>query len=334
MQTAVCIRGDSVAACCCARLLSDRQHTVLLDPQTRTRVPALLLNQSSQSLLADTFVERALFAGLHSIQRRIVAWGPSATPNVLPHSALVIPEGLLVQRLWANTSATSPYNPSTGWTVVTAGDIASYGTVQHFGSRTAVGTPVELLPDVPDDACWIESVENGWLFLISSGEGHGTLLSVGAPRAQLVEESRLIGPLIAVCETDSPAFPVYPRILSPLTGSGWLACGTAAIGFDPVCGEGVGNAVREAILVAAVLRALFRGSDPYSVLMHYSARLLTGFHRHLKMCVEYYTSARCSSWWDGQIELLHAGIVWTEKELKKCAAPRYRLVDFDLQEVS
>ena len=31
-------------------------------------------------------------------------------------------------------------------------------------------------------------------------------------------------------------------------GSGWLACGTAAMGFDPICGDGTGYAVREGIL--------------------------------------------------------------------------------------
>jgi hypothetical protein len=331
------IIGDGVAACCCARLLRKDELAVTLDPQSRPRVPALLLNQSSQSLLRDTFADPALLAGLHSIHRRIVVWGPSAEPKDIPHSGLVASEALLVDRLWNNAPIQRAAHAPADWTILSAGDASAFGVVRRFGSRTAVASEIVLKSNAPQDACWIESLENGWLFLLCSGNSRALLLAIGHGREELLAHSRIIANQIDSCENDSPPFPVYPRILSPLSGAGWLACGTAAIGFDPICGEGVGNALREAILVTASLRAFLNAQsaqDPCAVLMHYSSRLLSGFLWHLRTCIEYYTLARCSGWWDQEIEMLQQGVAWTECELKKCPSPRYRLVDFDLQEVS
>ena len=41
-----------------------------------------------------------------------------------------------------------------------------------------------------------------------------------------------------------------------MCGPGWLSCGTAALSFDPICGDGTGHAVREGILAAAVIFAV------------------------------------------------------------------------------
>src|SRR5260370_8041343 len=83
-------------------------------------------------------------------------------------------------------------------------------------------------------------------------------------------------------------FAAYPRILSALYGPGWLACGSAAMAFDPVCGEGASNAVREAILASAVVRAMSKGFAMQDVFAHYSSRLTAGFLRHLEACRHFF----------------------------------------------
>ena len=67
-------------------------------------------------------------------------------------------------------------------------------------------------------------------------------------------------------------FPAHPRVAWSLAGSHWLACGTAALAFDPLCGDGTGHAIREAILAAAVLRAIQRGANVDELLNHYIRR--------------------------------------------------------------
>ena len=67
-------------------------------------------------------------------------------------------------------------------------------------------------------------------------------------------------------------------MLDPLCDAGWLACGTAAMTFDPLCGDGTGNAVRESILAAAVIRAAAAGESSERLIAHYRCRLLTARH--------------------------------------------------------
>jgi 2-polyprenyl-6-methoxyphenol hydroxylase-like FAD-dependent oxidoreductase len=132
------------------------------------------------------------------------------------------------------------------------------------------------------------------------------------------------------------AFPAYPRILDPLYGIGdgeasWIACGTAALGFDPICGEGVGHAIREAILVAAVIDAIANHFPVTEVLEHYSSRLLAGFFRHLTACQDFYSAARQSDWWDEELQLIKNGMQWTRDQMTKRKPPSYRLAGFDLE---
>ena len=198
-------------------------------------------------------------------------------------------------------------------------------------SPTSSSATARLRGGVPDDSCWVEAVRDGWLFLLAAGNGDAFMISVGLPLRDMLEQSRLVAGQI-----DSPGdtlaeFPSYPRILTDLTGPDWLACGSAAMSFDPVCGEGAGNAAREAILASAVLAAIHQGQEPQAVLAHYRSRLLGGFLRHLEISLDFYTQARQGPWWDSEIAHLQRGIEWTRAKMREVPAPRYRLVDFHLQ---
>src|SRR5258708_5245705 len=75
----VLIRGEGVAAYSCAYLLGAAGFRVVQERIDRTRLPAILLNESTQALLSDVFGRRDLFEGIPRIDRRVVAWGPNAT---------------------------------------------------------------------------------------------------------------------------------------------------------------------------------------------------------------------------------------------------------------
>ena len=58
--------------------------------------------------------------------------------------------------------------------------------VEHcFGSRSAHAAPVRLKDAHDSASCWIESLEDGWLFLIPDAVDSGWLLSVGSSRQPL-----------------------------------------------------------------------------------------------------------------------------------------------------
>jgi hypothetical protein len=103
------------------------------------------------------------------------------------------------------------------------------------------------------------------------------------------------------------------------------------LGFDPICGDGVGNAAREAILGSAVIRSVAEGVDVDSLIRHYQARLMAGFRRHLAVCAGYYRAGRRGPWWDEQVQDTLRGLEWTAQGLQTVDAPRYRLKGFGLE---
>jgi hypothetical protein len=320
----VLVRGDGVAACCCAHLLSRFGLRVGREPVSRRRLPALLLSRASLDLIRDVFQEPDLFSGLPLIQERIVQWGAEANPVPLEHSAVVVSEEDLLDRL-GPASVQPVHDPD--WTIFASDPVPACATVNRFGERSASVTPVALAGGADPSACCIESTEAGWLFLIPAAPGRAWLLSVGGSP---LEESRLIARRIARCEAPSGQFGAAPRLLSPLCGPGWLACGTAAMAFDPLCGDGTAHAIREAILACAVIRAIAAGGDPASLLEHYTARLTAGFERHLSICLQFYCSGGGGPWWKAQSDATAGGIDWCARQTRDLPPFRYRLSGFDL----
>ncbi len=306
----------SVAASCCAHLL--RGCRVQLTRGTRPRVPAVVVSQGTQLLMCDVFGKPDLFGGLPRIDRRIVAWGTGAAPVELPHAAVLVSEEELVARLqgeWHDSQ-------DAAWTVYGSRPLPEGVEERHFGSRRAWAAAA----DFAGSACWVESLESGWLFLIP-----GWLIAVGATPEELLAQSRVVAGQVRGLRGEAVAFPAYPRIADPLCGPGWLACGSAAMAFDPICGDGTGNAVREAILASAVIRAASRGEAIEPLLAHYRARLIAGFHRHLQLALEFYRRGNGGAWWQQETAAMEQGAAWCAGELARGPGFRYRLEGFELK---
>ena len=335
----IAIQGDGVAACCCARLLLNRGLDVTFQKATRPSLPSLLVSPSTQNLMADVFDDGNIFAGFPVIRKRIVLWRNQTVPVTLPHSGVVASESQLLQRLWGRLempSETLPErdNDKADWLILSSRSAVN-GKARQFGSRMATAAAVQLHPRTDPEACWVEALDDGWLFLLPNSAQAGSLISVGGSLYNLIGESRLVASQVKSLQVSSQSFPAYPRILDPLCGPGWLACGTSAMSFDPICGEGAGNAIREAILVSAAVGFLAGNPDCSSVLDHYSSRLLGGFLKHLHLCRDFYSSGPDCEWWNAELRLLEKGIDWTQQKLstltRSNVKPAFRLVGFDLQ---
>ena len=331
----VLIRGGGVAAACCALLLRRAGFSVCQEAVDRTRLPAILLSDSAQHLIRDVFGQPDLFEDLPRIRTRVVSWGVDSTPVELPHSAVVISEEQLLYRLATPTaglplsvpdSDARDADPPPRWTISTSPPSASH----RFGSREASVQPAELRDDVEPDACWIESIEHGWLFLITTAHGAGWLLSVGDTITDPFGRSRLIASKAARLGDPAGRFPAAPQLVSPLCGPGWLACGSAAMAFDPLCGDGTAHAIREAILAVAVIQAEANGEVRDALLEHYRARLTAAFQRHLSLCLAYYRSGGAGPWWRSEMDAIAEGLAWCENELRHRPGFRYRLEGFQL----
>ena len=257
-MTTVLIRGEGVAASCCAQLLVDQAGLrVVVETAFRPKLPAIMLGEVTQRLLEDVFSCSDLLQGLPQIRKRIVLWGESPEPLTLPHSAVVVNEQELLDRIHRQVPPVKREDRSDAptlsadWTIHTARRLPSSAVEHHFGSRMAAVAAVKLRPGHDAEVCWVESLEHGWLFLLPSESGHGWLLAAGDAAESLLERSRLVAEQIGECGEVRGQFPAHPRMADPLCEPGWLACGTGAMSFDPLCGDGTGHAAREAILGAA-----------------------------------------------------------------------------------
>ena len=319
----ILVRGDGVAARCCAHLLTNAGFAVAIQPTARRRLPVIMLSETALELIRDVFHKPDLFRDAPRIKSRVVAWGPEAAPVTLPHSAVVVSEELLLQNLCVEVLPCESERPH--WTIFGSPPLPAEIVEHRFGSRRAFAAEVELAADSDRAACHVESVENGWLFLVSDW-----LLSVGGPPESLLSQSRVIAPQIRGLIRVAADFPSSPRIAAPFCGTAWITCGTAAIAFDPICGDGTANAIREAILASAVLRAIANGAAAESVCTHYETRLTAGFERHLVNCLQFYRSGNSGPWWRAQAELTGQGIEWCRGRLSRHPEFRYRLSGYEL----
>jgi hypothetical protein len=332
-MTTIAIRGEGVAGLCCARLLGGSGFNLSVEKPGRPRLPAIMMGEATQKLLQDVFANQNLFSGLGRIRKRFVAWGAGSEPIALPHSALVVSEQALLTRIQQEPGRSEAFeNRFPEWTIFASSPLPSPSIEHHFGSRMAAACQVRLKPDSSSEACWVESLKSGWLFLLPDGEGSGWLLSVGEATEFLLSGSRLIQKQILSVSSPRGMFPCHPRIAQPLAEPGWIACGTAALGFDPLCGDGTANAVREAILGSAVIRAATsQGFDVYGLVLHYRTRLLAGFKRHLELCLNFYMNGHSGPWWDDQLNELRRGLEWCAQAAGSSGRFGYRLNGFTLE---
>jgi 2-polyprenyl-6-methoxyphenol hydroxylase-like FAD-dependent oxidoreductase len=192
---------------------------------------------------------------------------------------------------------------------------------------------VKLKSGYDPGACWIESLDNGWLFLLPAEAERAWLLSVGGPAEELLALSQLISEQIAEVGGPGGTFPSHPRIVEPLCEPRWLACGTAALGFDPLCGDGTGHATREAILASAVVRAAIEGANIDALVAHYRTRLVAAFQRHLEACQEFYRAGGSGPWWEHELNSLDCGLEWCRRQLESAPGYRFRLSGFALEAI-
>ena len=177
----------------------------------------------------------------------------------------------------------------------------------------------------------MEAVADGWLFLVPSGSETAWLLAAGSPVELLLSQSRHISPQIDSIVAAGGSFPAHPRITGALCGPGWMACGSAAMAFDPLCGDGTGHAVREAILACAIARAEATIASPDDLLWEYQLRLWSGFKRHLEHCHEFYSTGGSSDWWKTQASAIEDGLRWMATLRPPVSLGRFRLNGFSLE---
>jgi flavin-dependent dehydrogenase len=106
----------------------------------------------------------------------------------------------------------------------------------------------------------------------------------------------------------------------------------SAIAFDPICGDGTAQAVREAILAAAVIRAGLNGADREKLATHYHSMLTASLRRHIQISGSFTPPGAMAPWWRAQVAALREGYDWGTSQLARLPEPRYVLQGYRLLE--
>ncbi len=291
--------------------------------------PALLLSDKALGLIADIFGAGAVLSGLSRITRRVVLWGKGEA-TILPHNAVAATQADLHAAIPLSCDSINP--PEAPIFTLHAGPLPpEAGSLLQFGHRPASACRVMLSEKTDHAAVFIEAVSAGWLFLIPSGEGQGWLLGVGGGVEDLVSESRLIAAQVQGLGAATAHFETAPRILPRLAGEGWLALGSFALAFDPICGDGSAQSLRGGILAAAVVEAaLASHADQPALFAHYQAMLIAAMRRHLQISAQFYASGGDGPWWREQLAATAQGYDWCTRQLAACPEPRFILRGFAL----
>ncbi len=326
-----------MASVCTARLLTDAGVPCVLDLNCRPKLAAILLSAQTEHLLRGLFPatengQEDIFSGFARVTRRIVGWGGDRVEADLPHQGMVAPEGELLRRLWRRVPSLPicDGSRSESWRIESSREGIDSAQERCIGSRNAWIASVDLSTEAELEACWVEAVQDGWLFMLSRGEGRATLIAAGDTVENLLLQSRLVARRVAKWVRQSGSIPIHPRLRQGMARDRSIYCGAAAMSFDPLCGEGAGNAIREAFLVAAVVRAEIGGADRERLTAHYDTRLRQGFLRHLQTCLPFYETGGMSRSWKDSCDELRAGIEDLLLELASAPRPFFRLVDRDL----
>jgi len=151
----VLIRGNGVAARCCAHLLRNAGFRVAIEQVDRPRVPAIMLSNAALALIRDVFGRPSLFLEWPCIQRRMVAWGNAAGPIDLAHSAVVVSENVLLESLGRGLEREleEKIGFAPQFTVHTSNPMPLIAKEERFGSRRAVAAQVALR-DRADLSAW------------------------------------------------------------------------------------------------------------------------------------------------------------------------------------
>jgi hypothetical protein len=303
----VVISGTGVAAAACHALLRrSGWRTIRAEPQLQDEersVPYIALNGAAWAVVSDVFgrvpsdpwrTTRCLVVhhGADSVFAR------SETQFVIPVESLRFPEFIPA----ATASLTDDF-------VVEARSNSDTSAWISSGERSCWISSARSVAKEAQISLILEFVPEGWVFWMPIGSRLGILqwfLPVATSGDQLCTElwrtTKILRRWTAPAgEWHIRGLPAAARIARRLVGPEAISCGSAAMRFDPISGDGTGASLRSSILASASIR--YRDEHPRDagkVLQHYESRMYRAFNGHIRSCIRYYSEAGLSSQWDNE----------------------------------
>jgi hypothetical protein len=208
------------------------------------------------------------------------------------------------------STATDHADAPADWTIVADRRAATAPRLTAGRRRASTGW-VESLPCFDAVTTLAASVPEGWLFA-APHPASGVCLTVVSPRhtqadagARLLREAvDFLWPGAGSDVQWGNTVSAAPSLTPACAADGEMAIGEAAVFFDPLRGDGVGHAVRGALLAQAVIAAAATGQEAAHCLAYYRARITHAFVQHLESASLHYRNAWNASTWRHEIDCM------------------------------
>ena len=285
-----------------------------------------MLGERAAGLLEALWNDPALLSDTHVVRERAVWWGPADRCETVSAPGIAIGVDDLVQRLRARLHL--PQNVASAdreaaW-IVDARPCSTHhnnvATIHAFGRRHASIAPASLRANSRTDVCIMESIERGWVFLLPIGAGQAALQFISVSEAsallnasEIVAATRMIRDAVATVGLWTGFVPCMPKARLPPARPGQIAIGEAALAFDPISGDGVGHALRGAVLAATVLQAIADGKPMRNCLDDYASTLRRAMTQHLSICLRLYADVPRAAGWPEELVAMKSGIALLDK---------------------
>ena len=218
-------------------------------------------------------------------------WSP-AGPATVADPALVCDVGdfsAVLARSLRGAVVTSSDDEDADWILDATGRPSADGL--SGGER--VGYSARIPDAAVESITSIAATETGWTFTSPHPDGGMAIMFVVPSRATEIDRTDL-------ADIAGPEL-IAPRLSASLCSENRIAVGDAAFTVDPLRGDGVGYALRGALLAQAVIAAIENGLDRRRCLVHYEKRIHDAFAGHLRGCCIHYRAARSPLIWAREI---------------------------------
>jgi hypothetical protein len=254
------------------------------------------------------------------------AWG--AHLHICPDLIDAGPDDLDVDRVFDARGRTAAASPAAGQRrMVTALFDGGMGNPRRFRIHSAAGAWVICIPG-PGQTALVQVMlpadgtparRNGAATDLLAADLDASLACALARVPWHAAVGRQLTPVVVL--------DAAPRLEPAPLRERWSAAGEVALAFDPICGDGVGQAARSSLLAAAAADAAQRGAPVPDLALHVRHRLTSAFRYHLATCLRFYSSATAPEHWAAERAATAAALDEADRLLEGTLRPRYTMVD-------
>jgi hypothetical protein len=314
---AIRIEGEGIGACVFARLSKQRGDDLAWQRNGVKGERYVAIDVATIALLSEIFGrEVAALVPARRVQRRRLKW-ESARPAEIDAPVLVCDVNALASRLAEDIGCGAV--AAADWLVTAAGRAAAHSPVRAGGRRAMLANMAP--PEEFDlDCAEIAATPWGWLFAAARADGRVAVTFV-CPGSDIADEA--LGAAIDFCwpghvrEVEAGALAAAaPQFSLECAWTGRLLVGDAALALDPLRGDGVGFALRGAILAHAVTNRTTDAQERSLWLAHYRERLRAAFASHVRHCVSHYERAAHNRIWRDEIAEMRGVLRWPPPRLE------------------